>query len=86
MARKKKPSGRLRNGPFDFAEVEKAIESDGWVPDGHGDHPNYKHPTKSGKVQLDKKWTGLKKGQIVFRSIASQGGLTQNELIKLLNI
>jgi hypothetical protein len=85
VARKKKPSGRLRNGPFDFAEFEKAIEADGWVPDGHGDHPNYKHPTKRGKVQLDKKWTGLKKGQTAFRGVASQAEMTQKELIKLLN-
>jgi hypothetical protein len=85
VARKKKPSGRLKSGPFTFADLERAIEADGWLPDGHGDHPNYSHETKRGKVQLDKKWTGVKKGSMVFRSVASQAGLSQRELQKLLN-
>jgi len=85
VAREKKPSGRLKRGPFNFVDMETAIGLDGWVPDGHGDHPNYTHPSKAGKVQLDKKWTGVKKGSMVFRSVASQAGLTQRELLNLLN-
>lgn len=85
MARKKKPSGRLNHGPFGFAEIERAIMRDGWAAAGHGDHPNYKHPEKAGKVQLDKKWSGIKKGCTIFRSIASQAGLSPRELLKLLN-
>lgn len=58
---------------------------DGWKPAGHGDHPNYKHPSKAGKVQLDKKWTGIKKGCTIFRSIAKQAGLSPKEFLRLLN-
>ena len=85
MARKKKPSGRLRHGPFTFLDLEHAIFLDGWLEDGHGDHPNYRHPTKRGKVQLDKKWTGVKKGSQVFRSVARQAELSQGDLLRLLN-
>jgi predicted RNA binding protein YcfA (HicA-like mRNA interferase family) len=85
VSRKKKPSGRLSHGPFSFADLERAIAKDGWIEGGHGDHPNYKHPTKSGKVQLDKKWTGVKKGSLVFKSVARQAGLSQTDLLRLLN-
>ena len=85
VARNKKPSGRLNHGPFTFDDLEKAIKSDGWYEVGHGDHPNYEHGTKSGKVQLDKKWTGVKKGSVVLRSVARQADLTDKELLKLLN-
>ena len=85
MARTKKPSGRDSHGPFTFADLERAIQSDGWSLEGHGDHPNYTHATKPGKVQLDKKWTGVKKGSVVFRSVARQAGLSERGLIKLLN-
>lgn len=85
MARTKKPSGRDIHGPFNFADLERAIKSDGWALEGHGDHPNYAHTRKSGKVQLDKKWTGIKKGSLPFRSVARQAGLSFKELIKLLN-
>ncbi len=85
MARKKKPGGRLSHGPFTFADLEAAIRRDDWQEANHGDHPNYKHPTKPGKVQLDKKWTGVKKGSVVFKSVARQAGLTQKQLLELLN-
>jgi len=85
VVRKKKPSGRLSHGPFTFADLEQAIMNDDWLEADHGDHPNYKHPTKSGKVQLDKKWTGVKKGSVVFKSVARQAGLTQKQLLELLN-
>lgn len=58
---------------------------DDWLEADHGDHPNYKHPAKSGKVQLDKKWTGVKKGSVVFKSVARQAGLTQKQFLELLN-
>jgi hypothetical protein len=85
VARKPKSSGRLSHGPFEFAQIERAIMEDGWKPAGHGDHPNYKHPSKAGKVQLDKKWTGIKKGCTIFRSIAKQAGLSPKEFLRLLN-
>jgi predicted RNA binding protein YcfA (HicA-like mRNA interferase family) len=85
VARKKKPSGRASHGPFSFADMERAIKKDGWEEAGHGDHPNYEHDTKPGKVQLDKKWTGVKKGSLVFRSVARQAGLTTKQFLDLLN-
>lgn len=85
MTRKRKPSGRLSTGPWTFFDIERAIKSVGWYEVKHGDHPNYRHPEKPGKVQLDKKWTGVKKGHLVFRGVASQAGLTQKELQRLLN-
>lgn len=85
MARIKKPSGRLSSGPWTFDDLRKGIESDGWYEAGHGDHPNYRHPTRSGKIQLDKTWTGVKKGQMVFNGVAGQGGYSGRELQKLLN-
>jgi predicted RNA binding protein YcfA (HicA-like mRNA interferase family) len=85
MARKKKPSGRLSSGPWTFADFEKALKADGWYPVGVGEHPNYRHPTRPGKVQLDKKWTGVKKGHLPFRGVAIQGGYSKKELQVLLN-
>lgn len=75
----------LNRGPFDFKDLDSAIKKDGWEEAKHGDHPNYKHPTKSGKVQLDKKWTGIRANDMMFRSVARKAGLTSKELLRLLN-
>lgn len=85
MARKKKPSGRLNKGPFTYADLDKAIDLDGWYPVDGTKHESYEHATKGGKVSLDKKWTGIKYGHNMFKSVAAQAGLTQQELLKLLN-
>jgi flagellar basal body rod protein FlgF len=57
MARRKKPAGRLNKGPFDFNDLDRAIRADGWFSVTGTKHEAYKHPTKTGKVNLDKKWT-----------------------------
>jgi predicted RNA binding protein YcfA (HicA-like mRNA interferase family) len=80
---KKEPP--LHRGPFDFNDLHQAIKKDGWEEAKHGNHPNYKHPTKSGKVQLDKKWTGIRASDMMFRSVARKAGLTNKELLRLLN-
>jgi len=75
----------LRRGPFDFNDLHQAIKKDGWEEARHGNHPNYKHPKKPGKVQLDKKWTSIRANDLMFRSVARQAGLTTKELLRLLN-
>ncbi len=85
MARKKKPSGAMRRGPFAFQDLERAIKLGGWKLEGHGDHPNYNHPRKSGKVQLDKKWTGIRANDTIFSSVARQASLSNRQLLQLLN-
>jgi len=85
MARKKKPSGRLNRGPFAFSDLERAIKRDRWARTKGTKHAAYKHPTKTGKVNLDEKWTGVKYHHEVFTSVACQAGLTKHELLRLLN-
>lgn len=88
--KKKKKRGlkkgpQLHRGPFAFKDLHRAIKKDGWEEAKHGNHPNYKHPTKPGKVQLDKKWTGIRANDTMFRSVARQAGLSAKELLRLLN-
>jgi predicted RNA binding protein YcfA (HicA-like mRNA interferase family) len=80
-----KKGPRLNRGPFTFSDLDRAIKRDGWKEAKHGNHPNYKHPTKRGKVQLDKKWDGIRANDLMFRSVARQAGLTNKELLRLLN-
>lgn len=87
--RKKKAKSKkgrpLNRGPFNFRDLDRAIKKDGWREARHGDHPNYKHPARSGKVQLDKKWTGIRANDTMFRSVARQAGLSNKVLLRLLN-
>lgn len=76
---------QLNRGPFEFKDLDRAIKRNGWLEAKHGGHPNYKHPTKRGKVQLDKKWTGIRANDMMFRSVARQAGLSNKELLRLLN-
>lgn len=80
-----KKGSPLHRGPFDFKDLHRAIGKDGWEEARHGNHPNYKHPTKKGKVQLDKKWTGIRANDLMFRSVARKAGLTSKQLLRLLN-
>ena len=85
MARRPKPSGRLSNGPFTFADFEAALLADGWYLEEQLTHPNYAHPTRSGKVQLDKKWTGVRKGHQTWKGVVSQSGYSDKQLLQMLN-
>lgn len=85
MARRKKASGQLKRGPFTFKDLDCAIKLDGWYEAGHGRHPNYRHPVKPGKVQLDRKWTGIRASDELFRSVAWQAGVSSKALLRLLN-
>jgi predicted RNA binding protein YcfA (HicA-like mRNA interferase family) len=87
--RKKKAKGKkgppLNRGPFAFRDLDRAIKRGGWREAKHGNHPNYKHPTKGSKVQLDKKWTAIRANDTMFRSVARQAGLSNEDLLRLLN-
>ena len=48
-------------------------------------HLSYKHPDRTGKVSLDAKWTGVKAGGWVFRSLCRQTGYSKKELINIMN-
>lgn len=85
MARRKKPSGRLRRGPFTASDFEAAVRLDGWVRDTTGPHSMWSHPDRPGKIVIDRKWTSVRQGHDPFRGVASQGGYTTKELLKLLN-
>jgi hypothetical protein len=83
---RRKKSRQLHRGPFGFADFEAAIKLDGWIGPIKGRrHPCYRHPTRKGTVQLDKKWTAIKPGHDGFRGVLQQGGYTKSELLRLLN-
>lgn len=82
----KKRKGRdLHRGPFTASDFKRAIKLDGWEPAKPGDHLNYRHRTRRGKIQIDEKWNSVKPGHSPFRGIMEQGGYTKLELLKLLN-
>lgn len=85
MARRKKPAGRLRRGPFTASDFEAGIKLDGWIPESDGPHTMWRHPTRPGKISIDGKWTGVRSGHDPFRGVAMQGGYTPKELLQLLN-
>ena len=84
-SKKKKKSPRLHRGPFTYADLRQAIKLDGWEPAKNKKHLNFEHPTKPGKVSLDEKWTGIRASDLMFRSVARQAGLSNEELLLLLN-
>jgi hypothetical protein len=85
MPRKRKPSGRLRKGPFTATDFESALKLDGWSRESRGPHACWVHPTRPGKVQIDRKWTAVRTGHDPFRGVCSQGGYKRAELLRLLN-
>lgn len=84
-SQRRRTKSQLNRGPFEFRDLERAIIKDGWREAKHGNHPNYKHPEKSGKVQLDKKWDGIRASDMIFRNVARQAGLPSKALLLLLN-
>ena len=83
--RQGKKGPRLHRGPFTAGDLKKAIKLDGWEPVKSGDHLNYKHPSRRGKIQIDDKWTAVKPGHYTFKGICTQGGYQKKELLQLLN-
>ena len=81
----KKKGPQLHRGPFTCADLRRAIKLDGWESAKNRKHLNFEHPTKSGKVSLDEKWTAIRANDTMFRSVARQAGLSNKELLLLLN-
>lgn len=55
-------------------ELEKKLESDGWVYDNSkGSHKHYKHPTKKGKITIPFHNKDLKVGTL--KKILKDAGL-----------
>lgn len=50
MARKKKPSGRLIDGPFTADHFDRALKLDGWILAAKLEHWHYQHPDRPGKA------------------------------------
>lgn len=82
MSRRKRHNSR---GPFTFADLYRAFKRDGWIEVQHGKHVNMKHPTKKGKLQLNKKWDGVRAGDGMFNSLCRTSGLSKKQLLDLLN-
>lgn len=85
VSRKKKPSGRMSRGPWDASHIRKALFADGWVAYEPGPHSTLKHPDRPGKITVDQKWTGVKKGHDAWRHMVAVGGYTDKQLLELLN-
>lgn len=85
MARKKKPSGRLRGGPFTADDFVRGLKLDGWEKESDGPHACWVHPSRPGKIQIDRKWTAVKTSHDPFRGVAAQGSYKRRELLRLLN-
>ncbi len=65
---------RGNHGPLTPREVDKRLRADGWAikRKGPGDHVQYAHPQKPGKVTVD---TGVREIPIgTLRSIFKQAG------------
>lgn len=85
MARKKKPSGQLKRGPFAAGDVKRALQVDGWTQRAGGAHQSvWEHPTKRGKVPVSEHWTGLRATCPILKGIARTMGISDKELLKLL--
>lgn len=64
----------------DFKRVLRAV---GYVQVDGTKHLAYEHPTRPGKVSLDEKWTGVKVGSWVFRSVVhEQMGMSTEEFLE----
>lgn len=86
MARKRKPSGRLRKGPFTQAELAAALKLAGAVKSSGGGHQEvYSHPVHGWKIPTSTDWTGLRKGCPILKGIARSMKISDAELLQLLN-
>jgi predicted RNA binding protein YcfA (HicA-like mRNA interferase family) len=78
---KKKNGTRLP--PLTSADITRMLRLDGWAEARAGRHPNWKHPTKPGKVQLPENWTGVKTSHDTFKGLLRQTGWTKADAIRL---
>lgn len=75
---RKKPR-RQKMPTLRFADLEGVIKLDGWYEVEGTKHAAYKHPTKDGKVNLDRKWTGVKVGGWICNAVCQQASLTRDD-------
>jgi hypothetical protein len=86
VARKKKPSGRLNPGPFTSDDVRAALKRAGGQKTSGGGHQEvYDHPRQGWKVPISDNWTSLKKGCPILKGMARTLGITDTQLLRLLN-
>jgi predicted RNA binding protein YcfA (HicA-like mRNA interferase family) len=86
VARIPKPSGGRSTGPWSPDHIVKALRSAGWVYDGPPPHTQLKHPTRPGKVTVDRNWkSGVTTKHDVFHSICRQAGYSKRQLVALLD-
>lgn len=86
MARKRKPSGQLRRGPFSGPEIGAALERLGAVAETGGNHQTvYVHPLNGWKVPISTSWTGVRKGDQIFNGILRTTGCDSKTLLRALS-
>jgi hypothetical protein len=85
MARKPKPSGQLRRGPFSGTDIGAALERLGAIAETGGNHQTvYVHPIKGWKVPISTAWTSVRKGDPIFNGILRTTGCDAKTLLKAL--
>jgi len=84
----RKPTGRLRRGPFSGENVSAALTLDGWdSQSGGGKDPKvFAHPVKAGRIPVGPAWTTLRAGDPVLTGIARNARLADRRLLELLNV
>jgi predicted RNA binding protein YcfA (HicA-like mRNA interferase family) len=69
--------------PLKTSDFRRMLRHDGWHEVKGGNHPNWEHPTKPGKVQLPDYWTGVKTSHDAFKGILRQTGWSKQEASRL---
>lgn len=64
----------------DFVRV---LRADGWYPVEGTKHLAFKHATKTGKVNVSAKWSDIRAGDMIFRSVLEQAELSRREFERL---
>ena len=66
--------------PLTAADFKRVLRAAGWLPVPGTKHLAYEHPDRPDKVNIDDKWTHVKPGSWVFRSVVvDQAGMTRRE-------
>lgn len=73
-------------GPFEVGDLVRALEADGWRPDGETPDGRlvYAHADWQWPAHIDASWENLREGSTPFRLLATEMGIPQEELVKLL--
>lgn len=82
---KRRRDNELTKGPWSGPHIIKQLCRVGYAPARHGDHLNYEHPERPGKVQVSHSWTRIKMGGTAWRNLLTQTGYTKKELQRVFN-